>query len=531
MMSPGLVRAIALVAAIALVLSGILAAVVSLTGGSDETHSYEEGSRPTAANPPTPPPPGATDAPVPELAAYYSQQLAWSACRDGSECATLTVPLDYLQPAGETIDLALLRVPAGHPDDRIGSLVVNPGGPGAPGTDYAAAAVSPDGPFRQPLTDVFDVVGFDPRGTGASSPVDCLSDADLDAYVAGDPSPDDPAEVEALAASTTGLMRGCTALSGDLAAHVSTVEAARDLDVLRAALGEPELIYLGASYGTFLGATYAELFPARVGRLALDGAVDPTLDSLQQTLAQAGGFETALRAYVTDCVDGGDCFLGDTVDDGLARISAFLDEVDAAPLAAGGDRELTEGLAFLGVIRPLYVQELWTYLDTGLQQAFDGDGSVLLLLADDYVSRSEDGTYLNNGAEAIAPINCLDDPASTPVDQVPALRPQFEAVTPTLADDFLWSAVGCLGFEPRAAEPPPTIRAEGAAPILVVGTTRDPATPYAWAVALADQLESGVLVSRDGDGHTGYNSANPCVDEAVEDYLVDGTVPVDGLSC
>ena len=529
-MSPRLVRLIALIAVVALVLSGLVAGLAGLLSRDDDAPSGD--ALPATANPPTPPPPGATDPPRPALAPFYAQQLSWSPCREQVECASLTVPLDYGEPRGETIDLALLRVPAADPDARVGSLVVNPGGPGAPGTDYATAARGDDPAFGEALTDRFDVVGLDPRGTGDSAPVDCLSDDDLDAYLAGDPSPDDPAEVAELTTLTRGLLRGCTALSGDLAAHVSTVEAARDLDVLRAALGEPGLIYLGASYGTFLGATYAELFPDRVGRLVLDGAVDPTLDGRQQSIAQAGGFETALRSYVADCVDGGDCFLGDTVEDGLARISTFLDEVDAEPLPTSSGRDLTEGLAFLGLITPLYVRDYWSYLDLGLERAFDGDGSVLALLADSYASRNpDDGSYLNNSAEAIAPINCLDDPASTPAEQVPALLPAYEAVSPTLAREFVWGAVGCLGFEPRAAEAPPTIRAEGAAPIVVVGTTRDPATPYAWSVALAEQLESGVLVSRDGDGHTGYRSGNPCVDGAVEDYLVDGTVPADGLSC
>ncbi|WP_244931090.1 alpha/beta hydrolase [Nocardioides sp. W7] len=521
MMSPRTVRVVVLVLVVVLCLGGLSAAVVGLASGGDSRSDL-----PVRANPPTPPPPGATDPPEPALASYYSQRLRWESCRDRFECSTLTVPLDYAEPAGETIDLALLRAPAGDPDGRVGSLVVNPGGPGAPGTDYAAS-----GQFGKRLAAGFDIVGFDPRGTGQSSPVDCLSDTDLDAYLAADPSPDDPAEVDALVAATSGLQRGCSERSGELAGHLSTVEAARDLDVLRAALGEPGLLYLGASYGTFLGATYAELFPARVGRLVLDGAVDPSIDRRQQALAQAEGFETALRSYVTDCVDRGDCFLGDTVEAGLARIASFLEEVDAEPLPLDDGRELTEGLALLGVVQPLYVRDFWTLLDRGLETAFDGDGTVLALLADAYSSRSSDGTFLDNSTEANVSINCLDDPSSTPVEQVEAELPAFEQAAPTLATSFVWGLVGCVGFEPRAVEAPPTIRAEGAAPIVVVGTTRDPATPYSWALALAEQLESGVLVSRDGDGHTGYGSDNACVDAAVEDYLVDATVPADGLEC
>jgi pimeloyl-ACP methyl ester carboxylesterase len=522
MMSPRLVRVVALVAVAALVLSGLVAAIVALTG-DDQPDGRADAPR---ANPPTPPPPGATDPPQPALGPYYSQELSWESCRDGAECATLTVPLDYGRPDGETLDLALLRVPAGDPDGRVGSLVVNPGGPGAPGTDYAASAG-----FGSALTDAFDIVGFDPRGTGDSAPVDCLADADLDAYLAADPSPDDPAEVDESVAQASGLLRGCSELSGDLAAHVSTVEAARDMDVLRAALGEPGLLYLGASYGTFLGATYAELFPTKVGRLVLDGAVDPTLTAEESVLSQAEGFETALRSYVADCVDQGDCFLGDTVEDGLARIATFLDEVDAEPLPTADGRELTEGLALLGLVTPLYFREGWPALGVALESAFGGDGSTLLRFADVYSARGQDGSFTDNSAEAIAPINCLDDPSSTPADQIPGRLPEFERVAPTLAPQFLWMLIGCVGFGPRTAEPAPTIRAEGAAPILVVGTTRDPATPYAGAVALAEQLESGVLLTRDGDGHTGYAVGNECVDETVEGYLVDAVVPEGGRRC
>jgi pimeloyl-ACP methyl ester carboxylesterase len=521
MMSPRMVRVVALVAVVALVLSGLIAALASLGGDDDAAPTR------AVAAPPTPPPPGATDAPRPELQWFYDQVLSWSPCRESYDCATLSVPLDYREPDGDTIDLALLRVPARDPEARVGSLVVNPGGPGAPGTDYATT-----GQFGSALTDHFDIVGFDPRGTGASSPVDCLTDEQLDAYRAADPSPDTPAEVEQSLALSRQMLEGCSQRSGPVAAHVSTVEAARDLDVLRAALGEPGLLFLGASYGTFLGATYAELFPDKVGRLVLDGAVDPAATTREVALAQAGGFETALRSYVADCVDGGDCFLGDTVDEGLDRIAALLDGLDARPLPTSDGRELTEGLAFYGLITPLYVRDYWSLLDRGLEGALDGDGTVLALLADAYASRdSQTGEYLDNSAEAIAAINCLDDPATTPVEDVPAALPDFEEVSPTLADVFVWGLVGCVGMPVRAAEKPPVIRAEGAAPIVVVGTTRDPATPYQWAVALADQLESGVLVSRDGDGHTGYASGNACVDEAVEDYLVDGTVPQDGLSC
>ncbi len=293
--------------------------------------------------------------------------MRWKPCRGDFDCTTVTVPLDYDRPDGRTIDLALLRAPAADPRQRVGSLVVNPGGPGAPGTSYAAQSGLV---FRDPLLDSFDIVGFDPRGTGASSPVDCLTDAQLDAYIAADPSPDDAAERRRFRRDVLALGDGCAAKSGELAAHVSTVEAARDLDVIRAVLGDRKLDYFGASYGTKLGATYAELFPRRVGRLVLDGAVDLSLGFRELARGQARGFEVALRAYVEDCVESESCPLGGSVEEGLTRISEFIDEVDASPLPTSGGRELAVGNAFYGIVAPLYVRDYWPVLTQALERGF-----------------------------------------------------------------------------------------------------------------------------------------------------------------
>jgi pimeloyl-ACP methyl ester carboxylesterase len=505
-----------------LVGGGVLAALTALGGGDGGTPT------PRGPAPTTTPEPGATRPPTPALEPFYSQTLDWSPCQDEFECATLTVPLDYHHPGGDRIELALLKVPAGDPGARIGSLVVNPGGPGAPGTSYAASASRA---FREPLRDHFDIVGFDPRGVGDSHPVDCLSDEQLDDYLAGDPDPDTPDEVDALMAQAREFGAGCEQRSGALAAHMSTVEAARDMDVLRAALGESTLTYFGASYGTELGATYADLFPKKSGRLVLDGAVDPAQGPVASARSQARGFETALRAYVANCVETTDsCFLGSSVDEGLARIQQFLDDVDADPLPTGGDRELTEGLAVYGIVLPLYDRDYWYVLSQALKSAFGGDGTTLLLLADSYAMRGRDG-YTTNLIEANHDVNCLDSPGARTPAEVQALLPSFERAAPTFGASSAWSLTGCSGFTARAADKPRQLRAVGAPPIVVIGTTRDPATPYQQAVALARELEPGVLVSRDGDGHTGYNSGNDCVDEAVEGYLVDGTVPEDGLSC
>jgi hypothetical protein len=266
--------------------------------------------------------------------------------------------------------------------------------------------------------------------------------------------------------------------------------------------------------------------------MVLDGAVDLSLDLRDYTLQQAGGFEVALRAYVQSCVDQGDCFLGDTLDDGLRTIQDLLSSIEDHPLPTQLDgRELAPGNAFYGLALPLYAKDLWPVLDQALKMALDGDGTLLLRISDEYVSRDDDGTYTDNSAEAILAINCLDNPTSYTADQVLAQLPDFEKESPTFGDVFAWTLVNCTGIQVKATDKDPKIDAAGAPPIVVVGTTRDPATPYQWAVHLADQLQSAVLVSRDGDGHTGYNAGNECVDQAVEGYLVDGTVPQDGLEC
>ena len=521
-------RLVALVLVLALVLGAVVTALVVLGGPDDGGDVATDPPRRPVRSAASEPSADATTPPDAALAEFYGQELAWEPCQEDFECSRMTVPLDYGEPEGETIEVALLRVPAARPTQRVGSLVVNPGGPGAPGTAYAAAA---ERVFRARLTDHFDIVGFDPRGTGESAPVDCLTDEELDAYLATDPVPDTAAEESRVVDWVERLGEGCAERSGEVAAHVTTVEAARDMDVLRAALGEGQLDYLGASYGTKLGATYAELFPDRVGHFVLDGAVDVSLESRQLSLDQAAGFERALRAYVENCLESTEsCFLGDDVEEGLATIDALVQEIDARPLPTGTDRELTVGNAFYGIVAPLYNRDYWFLLSAALRSAQNGDGSALMELADLYASRGPDG-YTDNSAEAIYAINCLDDPYAIAPEEVPAQFADFEEASPTFGQIFAWGLIGCGGIEVERSEPAPEIDAAGAAPILVVGTTRDPATPYAWAQALAEQLESGVLITREGDGHTGYNAGNECVDEAVEDYLVDAVVPEGDVTC
>jgi pimeloyl-ACP methyl ester carboxylesterase len=515
-----LVVVVVAILAVAMV-AGAGIGILALTDGSTDPDTEPTPSgQPSETGPPKPP---RTDG----LDRFYDQKVAWQSCGD-NECGAIEVPIDYKDPDQGTILLALEKAPATR--ERVGSLVVNPGGPGAPGTQTVENV---DQYFAPRLRAAYDIVGFDPRGTGESEPVDCLTDEELDEQIASDPDPDTPAEVEEGVENSEEFWTGCKTKSGDVAPHVSTVEAARDMDVLREVLGEEKLDYLGFSYGTRLGATYAELYPDKVGRFVLDGAVDPSISSREGSLSQAKGFETALRSYLQDCVDSGNCFLGSSVDEGLATIKKLIADIDAEPLKTNDPegRELTVGLAFYGLITPLYNEDNWTYLDTGLQQALQGDGSTLLFLSDFYGSR-ENGKYVDNSLEAISVINCLDDPWSVRPSEVPSQFADFEEASPTFGRVFAWGLTACHGIPFEATdEPDLEINGSGAAPIVVLGTTRDPATPYEEAVAMAKQLESGVLVSRDGDGHTAYNKNNACIDDAVHAYLIDGKVPEDGLKC
>jgi pimeloyl-ACP methyl ester carboxylesterase len=324
---------------------------------------------------------------------------------------------------------------------------------------------------------------------------------------------------------------GCIRESGDLVRHMSTVEVAKDMDVMRQLLGESKLSYFGASYGTLIGATYAELFPSHVGRMVLDGAIDPALSNAQISLAQGHGFEVALRAYVQDCVNQGGCILGSSVDEGTRRIRSFLDAVEKKPLPTNGDRQLAVGNAVLGVWLPLYVKSYWPMLTNALDQAMNDDnGTGLLSLADQYVSRGPSG-YTDNSLEALYAVNCLDHDDSIPTDRVPSHYAQFLKASPTFGKAFAYSLSTCSAWPVRSGSATKAIHAKGAPPIVVVGTTRDPATPLVWAQGLAKELDSGTLITRDGDGHTGYNQGNDCVNNAVNSYLIDGTPPRAGLTC
>ncbi|HET8927916.1 MAG TPA: alpha/beta hydrolase [Microbacterium sp.] len=463
-----------------------------------------------------------------ELLPYYSQVPDWSPCDADFECTTVTVPLDYANPAGGDIELAVVRHRATG-GDAIGSLLTNPGGPGAGGVDFVKDSL--DYVMGSRIRADYDVIGFDPRGVGQSTAVACYDPAQMDAYlfdIPADPRGSDGWTRE-LEEASRGFAEACDGHSDGILPFITTENSARDMDVLRAVLGDTALNYLGFSYGTFLGATYAKLFPDRVGRLVLDGAIDPSVSGLDVSTTQGLGFESALRAYMASCLDGEKCPFAGSVDDAMADLATLLASVDRRPIANSDGRMLGADTLVTAIITPLYSEGNWPALTTMLTDVLAGSAEYAFFIADLYFNR-EDGAYLDNQTEAFRAYNCMDYPRDhSPADldaayalldeKAPTIAPYWKGPDP--CDQWLYPATG-------VREP---ITAEGAAPIVVVGTTNDPATPYEWSVALADQLSSGVLVSRFGEGHTGYNKGSACVDNAVEAYLIDGTVPADGLEC
>jgi pimeloyl-ACP methyl ester carboxylesterase len=501
------------------------ATALVLTGCSVVDGIRGSGSAPSVVATPLGPPPGAEP-----LARFYSQRLEWKKC-EGAWCSGLEVPVDYENPQGDTITIAVVNVPARRPSKRIGSLVVNPGGPGASGFDYARAA---DFIVGKPVRNSYDVVGFDPRGVQRSAPIDCVTDTELDTFLGTDPTPDDPAEEQRFMQTARGFAQACSRNASPLLAHVSTEDAARDLDVLRAALGEKKLTYLGASYGTYLGTVYADLFPEAVGRMVLDGILPPDISSSELALGQAQGFERATRAWAAYCVSRKKCPLGNSVERVMEGLRTFLGSVDQSPLPRTGDNavpRLTEGWASLGIAAAMYDQGSWQTLVDAMGAAVAGDGTALMQLADSYADRNPGGQYAGNIMEAIYAVNCLDKPAPGDIDELRRESEKSLKVAPTWGPFLVWGQATCGAWPLEPTGVTRTISAEGAAPIVVIGTTRDPATPYEWAVRLRNQLADASLITFDGDGHGAYTRSNECVDDAVDDYLLEGTVPKDGLRC
>mgnify|MGYP000733847831 FL=1 len=460
------------------------------------------------------------------LDGYYAQQLEWSECSDGFECSSFSVPIDYANPADGAMQISVIRKLA--TGTAQGSLVLNPGGPGGSGIEYTTYA---EYVVSDTLRENFDIVGFDPRGVGFSTPVECLDDEQTEEYIALDGSPDDQTEIDQAQAMSELFAQSCATNSPDTYKFLDTISAARDVDILRALLGDEKLNWLGKSYGTFLGATYADLFPERVGRMLLDGAIDPTLTNEKLSFGQALGFELALTRFVDDCVTKSDCPLSASGAAGVSEVGDLLIELDANPISLDDGRLFTQAMGTLGVVGSLYDKQYgWPELRTNLGLAFDDDFSGLASSVDFYTGRQSDGSYKDNSNDAIAAVNCLDRPDRATTEETAALASEWKKVAPNFGEYLAWSNISCSYWQAEATGVPKEITAPGTPTILVVGTVNDPATPYAWSQALATQLSKGVLLTLDGDGHTAYYQGSKCIDEIVDNFYLTGEAE-DGITC
>ncbi|MGW6725922.1 alpha/beta hydrolase [Nocardia sp. NPDC055029] len=471
------------------------------------------------------------------LAQFYEQPLEWGSCEGfGSpedrlppktECARITVPVDYARPDGPTAQIAMSRIPA--TGDKLGSLLMNPGGPGVSGLSMVTVG------NRTELADRFDRVGFDPRGVGSSLPsIVCLTPQQADAERAEPPTDNSPAGIAEAEADNREYADRCVERSGtELLTHVGTREVVQDMDVMRAVLGDPKLSYLGYSYGTRLGSAYAEKFPQNVRALVLDGAVDSSQDPVQESLRQAAGFQGVFDAYAAECAQNADCPLGTDPAQSVARFRALVAPLETTPAATTDPRGLSYGDAITGVQQALYSDDLWNILTQGLTELRDGNGDTLLQLADMYDGRREDGTYANI-QDAFNAIRCVDDPRITDPAVVARQDAEYRKAAPFLDDG---KGTGAAPLELCASWPVPNtstphrVSAQGLPTTVVVSTTDDPATPYQAGVDLAAQLGAELITFR-GNRHTAALVAGDrCVDDAVIDYLVDLAAPGAGLTC
>ncbi|MCS4276261.1 pimeloyl-ACP methyl ester carboxylesterase [Mycetocola sp. BIGb0189] len=464
------------------------------------------------------------------LRPFYGQEVSWRACGSKLTCADIKTPMNWEDPGAGDLTLSLVRAAASG-SDRIGSLLVNPGGPGGSGVELVKDSL--DFAVDKTLQSRFDVIGFDPRGVGKSSPVKCLSDKDTDKFLfdTTQPRPGQDGWLEAARTQARDYGEACKKNTGAELEFITTVNSARDMDLIRSLVGDPKLNYLGYSYGTFLGATYAQLYPKNTGRLVLDGAIDPAVSSTEVSATQAAGFESALRAYLADCLTGSKCpFRGD-VESAMTTISNLLESVDASPLTGKDGRKVGSSTLMTAIIFPLYSPNNWSALSDLFTSVMAGDADYALYLADMYFDRDDSGKYTSNSNDAFNAYNCRDYPSNDDPAVMEQEAAKIEARAPIFGKYMSYGDVLCANWPyPDGAERGP-IHAPGSPDILVIGTTNDPATPYAWAQSLAKQLDKGHLVTYKGEGHTAYNKGSQCINTTVDDFFITGKVPSSDPQC
>jgi pimeloyl-ACP methyl ester carboxylesterase len=456
-----------------------------------------------------------------------AEQLIWADCGNGFQCATVHVPLDYANPTSGTIGIAINRKPATDQANRIGSLLINPGGPGASGLTFVRGFA----PALTNLNQRFDLIGFDPRGVGQSAPVRCLDATHEDAFNALDGVLDDPQEKQAGIDADKAYAAGCLQLSPQTLGFVGTVSAAKDMDVIRADLGDSKLTYLGFSYGTYLGENYAHLFPTKIRALALDGVVDPAVQPNDLVYEQIVGFERNLQAFLSDCrarkTSTRSCGYAQGADPGT-KLPALMQRLDVTPMPVG-TRTLTRALAVIGVLQALYNPASWPALDQALTLADSGNGAALLRSSDQYLGRNANGTYTNS-LDASSAINCIDKPAPTDIAAYDALGPKFASASAVFGPNFQYSNLPCAYWPVKPTGKVEPITTTATVPILLVGGTNDPATPYAWAQSVNKMLAGSILLTRQGDGHVSYTKS-ACARQVIDAYLIDLALPAQGTVC
>lgn len=468
---------------------------------------------------------------APEGFSYYYEQVAqFEACGTQLFCADIEVPMDWNDPDSEAITIATVFRQADL--DAKGFILFNPGGPGASGYDWVKESAEFLG--TEDLRADWNLLGFDPRGVGRSSAVSCLTDSEYDEFLYGVSGFGIGSEqdVAAARAATADFASKCLENTGPLLEFVDTVSAAKDMDVLRAVTGQAQLNFLGYSYGSFLGTTYATLFPDRVGRFVLDGAIDPTVSDDQQTLFQIQAFEAALTAFLEDCATYEDCPFSGNVAADLISVQQLLASIEQQPLPTTSGRELTIWAAVTGLIMTLYSDRYWPTLSTAFSEAFAGTGDQFLFLADFYNDRDENGTYRTNLIAANYAINCLDNSASQSMFTIEAQNRRLLEAAPILGRYWQFGGLRCGSWPFPEADKPTDYSAAGAPTILVIGTTGDPATPYSQAQALAnDILADGFLMTYNGEGHTIYGQQVRCIDQVVDRFFLTGELPASDPNC
>lgn len=459
--------------------------------------------------------------------------LTWSACTGkvtsmaGLQCATLAVPIDPAAPDGGTLALALARKPStGSPKDRIGSLVINPGGPGGSGLEFLANAATS---FPSELTKRFDLVSFDPRGVGESDPVRCLDDDRKDAQLEGDLSPDTEADRKKIEADQTELRKGCEERNPKLIRHMSTADVAADLDRIREAVGDDKLNFLGYSYGTSIGATYAAMFPSRIRSMVLDGSVGPASTAVDEAMVQATGFEHTLANFVAACDKDTSCALHPDAAGAIASTRASLEKDPVTVKTSSGTRTLSKDLFDYGLATALYDTSTWGPTAQAIKDVRGKGANTLLALVDRQTGRQRDGTY-DNSSDAQVMVNCADQKDRPTEEEARTAEAEITKAAPTFGPLLGAGLTGCDDW-PTPAEPTPAPSAVGAPPILVIGTVGDPATPYQWAQQMSTALTGSVLLTYEGDGHTAFLRGGTCIEQAVVTYFVDLTTPEPGTRC